>query len=111
TVPTLVTPPLIQAHPYSVTSLAGQTTNLVVEVSGAVPLGFNWFRNMTNMLGDGGRISGSTSSNLVLSDLLGGDSGTYTAVITNLYGSVTSSPALLSVGDPVIFSQPVSRTN
>ena len=39
------------------------------------------------------------------------DAGSYTVVVTNGAGSVTSAPAVLTVVDPAVNTQPVSRTN
>jgi hypothetical protein len=50
---------------------------------------------------------------LILSNVLAADGGDYTVVVTNVLGSVTSSPpATLTVGaPPIITLQPASRTN
>ena len=67
--------------------------------SGPGQLGYQWKYNNGN-LAEGGRISGVASSNLVLTSVLTNDSGSYTVVVTNAYGAVTSSPALLTVVPP-----------
>ncbi len=63
---------------------------------GAVPLLFQWQRDGTNLI-ESARISGVTSSNLNIVNLVEDDSGNYRVVVTNNYGSATSSNALLTV--------------
>jgi len=49
---------------------------------------------------------------LTLANVLGADAAAYNVVVTNSRGSVTSTPpTTLTVRDPVILTQPVSRTN
>jgi hypothetical protein len=44
-------------------------------------------------------ITGATSRNLTLNDLVAGDAGTYDCVVTNTCGSVTTEQALLTIGN------------
>jgi probable HAF family extracellular repeat protein len=60
------------------------------------PLYYQWQRNGTN-LADGGNISGSTTANLTLSNTTTNDAGSYTVIIQNSFGNVTSSVAKLSL--------------
>src|SRR5262249_34950154 len=61
---------------------------------------------------DGGNISGSTSSTLIISNVADADASSYAVVITNTVGSVTSAGVTLRVIDPpVIQTQPVGLTN
>ncbi len=109
---TVIDPPIISGTPASRTNNAGTTTSFTVVSSGAPPLAYQWMKNGTNNLVDGGKISGSTAATLTIGNLLGVDAGSYTVVITNVYGSTTSAPpAALTVIDPVITAQPASRTN
>jgi hypothetical protein len=59
-------------------------------------------------------LPGATSSSLVLPNVQGADAGSYTVVVSNLAGEVTSQPAVLSVsggqGAPVILVQPQDQT-
>lgn len=52
-----------------------------------------------------GFLSGQTNASLTLTNVSTNDAGTYFVVITNAYGSVTSSPATLTVNVPVTLSQ------
>jgi subtilase family serine protease len=76
--------------------------------SGAPPLGFQWFFNGANLT-DGGNISGSASNVLTLAAAATGDVGNYTLVVTNAYGAITSSVAMLNIGvAPVISASPTN---
>ena len=46
-----------------------------------------------------------------ISNVLAIAAGSYTVIVANGAGSVTSSPAVLTVIDPAVNTQPVSRTN
>jgi len=100
--------PTISSSPASSTNGVLTAAALAVVVSGAPPLGYQWFKG-TNALSDGGNISGSTNDTLRLSNLLHTNAGDYTVVITNASGSVTSSVATLTVVGFAIV--PLSPTN
>ncbi len=104
--------PVVVSPPVSRTNNAGTAATFSAVVLGSLPLSYQWFWNGTNGLEDAGRVSGAHSASLTISNVLGGEAGSYTLVVTNALGSVTSSPpAVLTVIDPVIVSPPVSRTN
>jgi hypothetical protein len=75
------------------------TTKATVVASGSIPFSYQWFTNSTAFpLADSvGHISGSASNILVISNAVVPDSLNYIVIITNLYGSVTSSAASLVV--------------
>jgi hypothetical protein len=64
--------------------------------SGSLPLAYQWRTNGIS-LADGGSISGSLGNVLTLAGLTTNSTGNYSLVITNAYGSVTSSVARLVV--------------
>src|SRR5207244_3584306 len=107
---TLTVPPVLISSPVSLTALAGSIAGFEVEAGGTSPLSYQWFKN-GSALTDDGRISGAATQSLSISNVLGADDGLYTVRITNSVGPVTSAPAGLTVIDPVIVSQPLSRTN
>jgi hypothetical protein len=72
------------------------SAQLQVQAEGANPLVYQWRQNGTN-LNDGGNISGSQTTNFAIANLTLSNGGNYDVVITNSYGSVTSSVANLSV--------------
>jgi hypothetical protein len=108
---TVTQPPVILSSPSSRSADAGTNVSFQVSASGAPPLSFWWFRNGTNTLSDSTNVSGSSTATLALASVLGSDSGVYTVMITNASGAITSAPATLTVNDPLITSQPASRTN
>src|SRR5208283_4513249 len=75
------------------------------------PATLSWYHNATNLLTDGGKISGSTSNVLTITNVLGADAGSYELVASNSDSVVTSTVALLVVIDPIITGQPASLTN
>ena len=97
--------PLITAQPESQTVLAGVTTNLNVGISACPPLSYQWYFNGSNSLANG------TDATLVLSNVTTTDSGEYSLVVSNPYGSVTSAPALITVVlPPSIVAGPTDQT-
>src|SRR5262249_31997980 len=103
----ILDPPLISVQPLSVTNNAGTTVEFTVAASGTEPLMYQWLKNVTNVLSDGGNISGSTNDTLVLTHVLGADAADYTVIISNVAGILLSSNATLTVIDPVVSIPPV----
>ncbi len=87
---TVNTPPTINTPPASTLSSVSNSVTFSVSVSGSTPLAYQWKKNGT-------AISGATLSSLALSALKWTNSGSYTVVITNFVGSVTSATATLTV--------------
>ena len=87
---------------------AGTTASFSVEAGGSGPLGYQWRKDGVP-LADGGNIAGAATAMLVLTNVLGGDAGGYSVVVSNGLGSVTSAVATLVVIDPLIAVQPVSQ--
>ena len=90
------TPPYILTQPVSSTVKVSSNVTFTVSAQGSFPLNYQWRKNGTN-LSDGGRITGATTATLSISNLAENDSGQYSVVVTNVYGSVTSSNATLLV--------------
>jgi hypothetical protein len=80
--------PLITTQPASQTVIHGSNVTFSVTVLGTPPLAYQWYFNGTNLSGE------TTSSHSLLGVTLA-DAGDYLVVVTNLYGSVTSSLARL----------------
>src|SRR5207245_198888 len=87
----------------SQTKFVGNTIVFHTTATGTVPLTFRWWKGATPLTDDG-HISGSTSSNLTIANLVLSDSGTYSVVASNAYGTATSSNATLTVV-PLDFAQ------
>jgi hypothetical protein len=91
--------PGISGQPQSLAVPVGQTATFSVTASGTAPLLYQWQSNGTN-LSDNGHLSGSLTTNLVISNVQTNDAGQYKVVVTNLYGAATSAVATLTVNPP-----------
>ncbi len=102
-------PPTITLSPASQTNNAGTAATFTVGATGTSPFTYQWLRNGTNALSDGGNITGATNSTLSLNSVMGADGGSYSVIVGNIWGSTTSAPpALFTVIDPVITGQPTN---
>jgi alpha-tubulin suppressor-like RCC1 family protein len=100
----------ITQQPHSTNVLAGSNANFTVVASGTPPLRYRWSFNGTNLT-NGGRISGATNATLTVSNVVAGDAGPYRVVVTNGFGSATSSIATLTVLlPPSITTQPTNQS-
>jgi hypothetical protein len=94
------------SNPASVTVTAGQTASFSVTGTGAAPLVYQWFENSV-------AISGATTNAFTTPPAASWDSGEkFTVSLSNVYGTVVSLPATLTVVTPVadypvILTQPV----
>lgn len=78
-------------HPSSVTVVVGQTATFTVVASGSGPFTYQWFEN-------GVAITGAVQASYTISATEASQSGAvFTVVVSNPAGSVTSSPATLTV--------------
>jgi hypothetical protein len=101
----LEVPPSIVEQPVSQTVPTNSTVAFVVAAAGSDPLSYQWLFN-------GANLPGKTDYLLELTNVQAAAAGAYTVAITNGVGSVTSTPAALTViFPPVIVAQPVSQTN
>jgi autotransporter-associated beta strand protein len=107
---TVIVPPAITSQPVGLTNNAGTTAIFSVTNTGSASA-YYWYENGTNLLTDGGKISGSATPVLTIANVLGADSAAYDVVISNAAAMVTSTNAQLVVIDPIITILPVSRTN
>ena len=93
------------ADPFLISGPVGQTVNVGgtasfgVTAGGTPPLTYQWYDAGVPM-DDTGNISGSHTATLTLSNVLAGDADVYYAVVSNAFGSVTSSVAFISVIPP-----------
>jgi len=91
-------PPLIIAEPGNATVANDDTVNFYVTATGNQPLTYQWQFNGTNLTDIPSIISGSSTTNLTISTATTNDMGAYQVVVANFFGSVTSSPAMLTIG-------------
>ena len=82
--------PYILSQPSSRTADRGGSLTMSVSAGGAATLKYQWRLNGTN-------ISAATTSALTRTNIQTTNAGNYTVVITNTYGAVTSSVAVLTV--------------
>ena len=101
--------PLLTSQPVNQTTNAGRSVSFSVTVLGTTPLYYQWRQNGTN-LSDAGNTSGSQSATLNLTNVSGFNAGSYQVIVSNVWGSVTSLTANLSVVDPVITTNPASQS-
>jgi formylglycine-generating enzyme len=87
--------PAITQQPQSQTIILNSNATFTVTAVGFNPLAYQWYFN-------GAGIAGGTNSSLVLSNVTFGSAGNYQIIITNAYGSVTSSVAVLSLTWPTL---------
>ena len=92
---------VITRQPHSQTVGVGANVLFSVVAVGSSPLSYQWQFN-------GADLSGAVASSLTLTNAQATNSGTYSVVITNAYGLVTSSNALLAVIVPVCVSAPTN---
>jgi len=106
----LLTPLAVTVQPQSQTNYVGATVTFSVSTTSLYPTGYQWQRNETNLT-DGGNISGATNSTLTLTGISHPDAASYSVIVSNAAGSVSSSNATLTVNDLLFFvMQPLSQT-
>ncbi|MBI1176473.1 hypothetical protein GC207_03435 [bacterium] len=86
----VITKPEILTQPVGDIANIGSSETFAVRTAGGRPLTHHWFH-------DGTLLSSSTSASLTLSNLKLSDAGNYQLVVSNAYGAVTSSIAILKV--------------
>ncbi len=97
---TVLTPPSITTQPTNVAVAAGSVIMFQVTASGSQLLTYQWRFGGTNL-------ASATTNTLTLTNVQPANMGGYSAVITNLAGSVTSIVATLAVNtSPVLPAQP-----
>jgi hypothetical protein len=102
--------PAITSQPQNRTNDFGTTATFQVSVSGTAPFSYQWHKVGVGDLTDGGNVSGSRSNLLMLTAVSYLDAASYFVTVTNSAGSADSASAALTVRDPVILTNPVSRT-
>jgi DNA-binding beta-propeller fold protein YncE len=98
--------PSITTQPASTSAADGSTATFTVVASGSSPLSYQWKKG-------GVAISGATSASYTTPTLTVANSGSsYTVVVTNSVGSVTSNAATLTVTAvaPTITTQPANQS-
>ena len=94
--------PGIGVQPLSASLYQGQTAQFTALAAGTLPLAYQWQAGATGSgvytnLTDGGQFSGSAGPTLTITGIDMPNTADYILVVTNLYGTLTSSVATLTV--------------
>jgi hypothetical protein len=101
---TVLLQPAITAHPANRTVSVGTNVSFSVTATGSATLRYQWRE-------DGVNISNATNATLSLTNVQSSHAGSYTVVVTNSVGAVTSNPAVLTVLlPPQITAHPTNQT-
>jgi hypothetical protein len=94
---TVTAAPSIAAQPSSSSVTEGSAASFSVVATGTATLSYQWRK-------DGTAISGATSSTYTIASTKTTDAGSYTVVVTNSIGAVTSNSAALTILAPRLYS-------
>jgi hypothetical protein len=92
---TVIIPPGITAQPQSQTVGQSQNASFLVVANGSAPFSYQWNLN-------GSTVAAATNATLTFTNVQPAQAGSYTVVVTNIAGSITSAPAILTVTNPVV---------
>jgi hypothetical protein len=90
-------PPSIVNPPTNQTTVLGGNVGFNATATGSAPLAYQWSFN-------GAALAGATTSNLSLTNVLAGQTGTYSLVVSNAAGSATAYAQLKVLVPPVLQS-------
>ena len=90
-----VTAPSITSQPAALAVTAGQPASLTVSATGTGPLSYQWKKNGT-------AVTGATSATYTIAATTNADAASYSVVVSNSAGSVTSSTATLTINAETI---------
>ena len=82
--------PFIVTQPANQKIIPGASATFSVVAGGATPLAYQWLFNCAN-------ISAATNSSYSVTNAQPANAGSYSVIVTNAYGSVTSAVATLSI--------------
>jgi pimeloyl-ACP methyl ester carboxylesterase len=94
--PNLIQAPFITDQPVNQTAQVGASAIFTVAATGTQPLSYQWQFN-------GKLIAGANSPTLTLDFVSAANSGSYSVVVSNPYGSTTSATAVLTTSIPIEF--------
>jgi uncharacterized repeat protein (TIGR03803 family) len=108
----VVTPPVITAQPTNLALLEGMTATFTVGTGTNALISYQWQENNELLLKDEGSYHGATTSTLTISNISGANAGSYSVILSNLAGVVTSSNAVLTYvkSQPLVVQQPISQS-
>ena len=100
---TVLLPPTIVQQPWSQNVIIGSNASISMSASGSPTLTYQWRKNGLN-------IGGAISTNYDLTNVTTNDQAGYDVVVSNPYGSITSSVASIFIVYPAsIVGQPTNR--
>ncbi|HTI70665.1 MAG TPA: LamG-like jellyroll fold domain-containing protein, partial [Candidatus Limnocylindria bacterium] len=94
-------PPGLNQQPESTVGSLKGAAGFSVVAQGTAPLSYRWQFNGTNL-------PGANTPLLVLTNLSQAKAGTYSVIVTNLYGAIASTNAILNVAYPISLGQIVN---
>lgn len=101
------TQPSITSQPVAGSPRADTAFSLSVSVTGSSPFTYQWRKDGVAVTGQ----SGANSATLGFTSIKASDSGKYTVVVSNAFGSVTSNEAIVTVMSALTFTEhPASGT-
>jgi hypothetical protein len=89
-------PPTILTQSVGRLVYPGSNVTLSVRAFGAPPITYQWRRSGANLV-DAGNISGTASPLLAISNFAASDAGAYSVIVSNAFGTATSSNATLTL--------------
>ncbi len=90
TITLIPVPPVITTPPSDVTVNAGSQASFTVVATGTPPLSYQWNKGSS-------AIADATNPTYIIASAASVDAGSYTCIVTNIAGSITSSSATLTV--------------
>jgi len=85
--------PVVVRQPQGLTVSSGSPASFDIVAAGARPISYQWLKG-------GANIAGATTNRYTIPSASTNDSGNFTVIVTNIYGSTTSVVATLSVLPP-----------
>ncbi|HLX71274.1 MAG TPA: PKD domain-containing protein, partial [Verrucomicrobiae bacterium] len=101
-------PPYFIQAPVGLTVSNGQDAALNVIPGGEPPFGYRWQLNGTNLAANG-TISGTGSNVLTFTSIATNYTGNYSVIVTNAFGSITSSVVTITVTVPAPITPPTAN--
>src|SRR5207249_1215247 len=94
-------PPVLDSEPQSQIVQQGASVTLSVAAHGTAPLAYIWTCNGSPLSNDP-NISGATTANLTIDSVTATSTGNYSVTVSNLCGSLVTTPANISIAPPVL---------
>ena len=105
-----VTAPEIISEPVNQAVEMGSNLTLQVTAIGTNTLTYQWLFNGGKLV-NGSHVSGAANADLTLTNVVTANTGSYQVIVTNSYGSATSTVAILTVeAPPSITTQPANQS-